>query len=525
MSELLQQRIELGGEREVLTVQGLLYDLRTPLNQIIGYSELLMEMVDEHQVEALLAPLRLVHRAAMTLAARLQEEMAPWKIEAGKFKIEKLREKMLPAITQIETLCGRCEEMALAESATLAQADLGKIRTATERLHRKLGATLLEQSTPDPFGIGRYAESASSQSPAESSGVDRDQPHAVGRLLVVDDDRINREMIGRRLRHMGFKVAVAEDGMAALEKIREQEFDLVLLDVMMPKLDGFATLDRIKSNPKWAHIPVIMLSALDDPDTTARCITAGAEDYVPKPFKSVVLRARIESSLLKKKLHDQELDFLSRIQQEQAKSEALLLGILPAPVAARLKAGERDIVDLVPAATVLFADIVGFTNIASTITPNETVILLNELFSAFDRLVEEHGLEKIKTIGDAYMAVAGVPEPVADHALRGARMALAMQEAVEEFNEENALDWSIRVGVHCGPLMAGIIGSRKFAYDLWGDTVNLASRLESQGEAGKIHVSETMAASLKHAFTLTDIGIIPIRNRGDESVFRLEGER
>jgi adenylate cyclase len=196
-----------------------------------------------------------------------------------------------------------------------------------------------------------------------------------------------------------------------------------------------------------------MLSALDDPHPTARWITAGADDYVPKPFKPVVLRARIESSLLKKKRYD----------QEQAKSEALLLGILPAPVAARLKAGERDIVDLVPAATVRLADIVGFTNIAATITPNETVVLPNELFSAFDRLVEAHGLEKIKTIGDADMAVAGVPEPVADYTRRGARMALAMQEAVKEFNEENAWDWSIRIGAHCGPLMAGIIGSRKFA--------------------------------------------------------------
>jgi len=324
---------------------------------------------------------------------------------------------------------------------------------------------------------------------------------------------------------MGFDVVVAEDGMAALEKIREQDFDLVLLDVMMPKLDGFATLDRVKSNPQWRDLPVIMLSALDDPDTTARCISAGAEDSVPKPFKSVVLRARIESALLKKKLLEQERRFLAQIQQEQAKSEALLLGILPAAVAARLKAGERDIVDEVPAATVLFADIVGFTKIATMLSPDETVMLMNEIFSTFDDLVEEQGMEKIKTIGDAYMVVAGVPEPVADHARRGARMAMAMQEAMQGFNEVNQLDWSIRIGIHCGPVMAGIIGSRKFAYDLWGDTVNLASRLESQGEARKIHVSSAMAEILEPDFHLTGRGIIEIRNRGDEIVFRLEGEK
>ena len=178
-----------------------------------------------------------------------------------------------------------------------------------------------------------------------------------------------------------------------------------------------------------------------------------------------------------------------------------------------------------PAATVLFADIVGFTKIASAISPEETVFLLNDLFSAFDGLVDSYGMEKVKTIGDAYMAVAGVPEYASDHALRGARMALAMQEAMQRFNVRNRHNWSIRVGVHCGPLMAGIIGSRKFAYDLWGDTVNLASRLESQGEAGKIHVSSAMAEALADKFELTELGVFSIRNRGDESVFRLEREK
>ena len=216
---------------------------------------------------------------------------------------------------------------------------------------------------------------------------------------------------------------------------------------------------------------------------------------------------------------------MARIQAEQAKSESLLLGILPPLIANRLKSGERDIVDSVPAATVLFADIVGFTKIAADMSPEETAFLLNDLFSAFDGLVDSYGMEKVKTIGDAYMAVAGVPESAPDHALRGARMALAMQQAMQRFNVRNRHNWSIRVGVHCGPLMAGIIGSRKFAYDLWGDTVNLASRLESQGEAGKIHVSRDMAEALADKFELTELGVFSIRNRGDESVYRLEREK
>ena len=346
-----------------------------------------------------------------------------------------------------------------------------------------------------------------------------------GKLLVVDDDHLNREMIARRLEHMGFKIVLAADGLEALAALRREAFDLVLLDVLMPELDGFETLERIKANDLWRTIPVVMLSALDDADSTARCITAGAEDYVPKPFNPIVLRARINASLEKKRLRDQEERYLERIKQEQGKSDQLLLSILPDAIATRLKSGERNIVDEVAAATVMFIDIVGFTAIAAETKPDTTVSLLNKLFSSFDSLVDVHGLEKIKTIGDAYMAVAGVPNPVDDHALRGARMALAVQKALVVFNKNNGVDWSVRMGIHSGPLMAGIIGSRKFAYDLWGDTVNLASRLESQGEAGRIQISEETAKLVEPEFSVSPIGVVDIRNRGEIPVFRIDGAK
>jgi len=174
---------------------------------------------------------------------------------------------------------------------------------------------------------------------------------------------------------------------------------------------------------------------------------------------------------------------------------------------------------------VMFIDIVGFTAIAAETKPDVTVSLLNKLFSAFDSLVDVHGLEKIKTIGDAYMAVAGVPNPVEDHALRGARMALAVQKALVIFNKNNGVEWSVRMGVHSGPLMAGIIGSRKFAYDLWGDTVNLASRLEAQGEAGRIQISEETAQLIASEFSVSRVGMVDIRNRGEIPVFQIDGAK
>ena len=483
-----------------------------------------METVDEHGVEEMIGTMKEMHRSANTLLVRFNEFMARSRVESGRIDIEQMSLEMIPMIEQIEESCDTCIALAAEKNAQDAINDLTKITTAASRFRRKLKVRVIEPT--------EHKISEGSATVGQGSLTRPPMPFAVaenqavkGKLLVVDDDRLNREMIGRRLQHMGFEVVLAEDGLEALETLRHRPFDLVLLDIMMPRLDGHATLDRIKANPQWSHIPVVMLTAVDETDSIVRCISAGAEDYVPKPFNSVILRARIEASLSKKQLHDQEVKFVARIQAEQAKSESLLLGILPPLIANRLKSGERDIVDSVPAATVLFADIVGFTKIAADMSPEETAFLLNDLFSAFDGLVDSYGMEKVKTIGDAYMAVAGVPESAPDHALRGARMALAMQQAMQRFNVRNRHNWSIRVGVHCGPLMAGIIGSRKFAYDLWGDTVNLASRLESQGEAGKIHVSRDMAEALADKFELTELGVFSIRNRGDESVYRLEREK
>lgn len=162
---------------------------------------------------------------------------------------------------------------------------------------------------------------------------------------------------------------------------------------------------------------------------------------------------------------------------------------------------------------------------AAKTTPDQTVVLLNELFSMFDQLVDTYGLEKIKTIGDAYMAVAGVPNAAEDHALRAARMGMAVQDTLKEFNQKNGVNWAVRVGLHSGEVMAGIIGSRKFAYDLWGDTVNLASRLESQGRAGWVQISDETAKLIESEFDVLPVGFVDIRNRGELQVYRIAGPK
>lgn len=500
------------------TLARLRHDLRTPLNQIIGYSELLIETVDEHDISDVLPPLEEIHQAGTDMLGKLNDELAPWKVQSGQVSLPNLQIQLIEPLKLVDDACGRSSEIAGRYGAVDVVDDLGKIREAVHNLRRGLNVTIQDE-------VVRSSDTGPSIPVMEHAAPVTVRSSETGKLLVVDDDHLNREMIARRLEHMGFKVVLAADGLEALAALKREAFDLVLLDVLMPELDGFQTLERIKAHERWKTIPVVMLSALDDADSTARCITAGAEDYVPKPFNPVVLRARINASLEKKRLRDQEQRYLERIEIEQKKSEQLLLTILPEAIANRLKSGERNIVDEVSAASVMFIDIVGFTAIAAETDPDTTVALLNSLFSSFDSLVEVHGLEKVKTIGDAYMAVAGVPNPVEDHALRAARMALAVQKALAIFNKNNGVQWEVRMGIHSGPLMAGIIGSRKFAYDLWGDTVNLASRLESQGGADRIQISEETARLIGDEFAVSPVGVVDIRNRGEIPVFKLDGAK
>ncbi|MGB3263754.1 MAG: adenylate/guanylate cyclase domain-containing protein [Microcoleus sp.] len=211
------------------------------------------------------------------------------------------------------------------------------------------------------------------------------------------------------------------------------------------------------------------------------------------------------------------------LQDEQAKSEKLLLNILPKAIVERLKENETTIAEYFPAVTVLFADIVGFTPLSAHMNPIELVELLNQIFSRFDLLCERHGLEKIKTIGDAYMVAGGLPNPRADHADAIAQMALDMQTEIARFNVRNRKYFSIRVGIHSGPVVAGVIGIKKFIYDLWGDTVNIASRMESHGLSWRIQVSETTYELLEHKYLFQERGIIDVKGKGRMKTYLLVG--
>jgi class 3 adenylate cyclase len=344
-------------------------------------------------------------------------------------------------------------------------------------------------------------------------------------VLVIDDFEANRRNFSRLLKLQGHSATVAENGRQGLALLRERAFDMVLLDIMMPEMDGYQVLEQIRADPRLRQIPVVVISGVEDMASIVRCIELGAADYMLKPCDPLLLRARVSACLETKRLRDQEQAYLQQLQAEQARSERLLLNILPQPIAERLKHSHKPIAEHFDDVSVLFADIVDFTKLAARITPTELVGLLNEVFSLFDDLAERYGLEKIKTIGDSYMAAGGLPKPRPQHAAAVADMALAMQRAIARFGARRGEAISIRVGISSGPAIAGVIGTKKFIYDLWGDTVNTASRMESHGLPGQIQVCAATYERLRDRYLFEERGEVLVKGKGAMATYLLVGRR
>jgi adenylate cyclase len=378
---------------------------------------------------------------------------------------------------------------------------------------------------------GRYVPSFPEivSRPAEPTIPATPYPRAATRtdcaaVLVADDFEANRRTVARNLKMQGHAVTTAENGRQALALLRERLFDLVLLDIVMPEMDGYQVLEQIRADPRLRHIPVVVISAVEEMSSIVRCIELGAADYLFKPFDPGLLNARVSACLEYKRLRDQEQALLRQIQAERARSENLLLNILPGPIAERLKQGQHRIAQYFDDVTVLFADLVGFTQLAERIAPAVLLGLLDEIFSIFDDLAERYGLEKIKTIGDAYMVAGGLPRPSLHHADAVADMALAMQDAIAVFGARHCETYQLRIGMSSGPAVAGVIGQKKFTYDLWGDTVNIASRMESLGQAGRIHISAATQQRLGNRYYFEERGPLYVKGKGEMETHFLIGK-
>ncbi|MCB8966551.1 MAG: response regulator [Ardenticatenaceae bacterium] len=338
-------------------------------------------------------------------------------------------------------------------------------------------------------------------------------------ILIVDDEPFNVDYLEQELEFMGYDTVSAYDGVEALEKIAAHSPDLALLDIMMPKMDGFQALTHLKADPATRDIPVIIISAISDMNSIVHGIEIGAEDFLPKPFEPVLLAARIKASLQKKVWRDLEKQYLQQIEAEKQRVDELLHVILPDAVVAELKATNGIKPRQFDNVAVLFTDIVGFTPYCDTHSPQEVVANLQLLVEAYEKIAVRHQLQKIKTIGDAFMAAAGLLHPIENPVLACVQSGLEMVTAVNALN----LGWQVRVGIHVGPVMAGVVGHRQYLFDLFGDTVNTAQRIESHGRATAVNLSRSAWHWIHNLFEADSLGVIDIKGKGPQEIYCIRG--
>lgn len=330
-----------------------------------------------------------------------------------------------------------------------------------------------------------------------------------GRLLVVDDNKVNRLLLSRSLEQQGHHVTLVENGRQALDSMRSQSFDLILLDIEMPEMNGYEVLEQMTHDMELRNIPVIMTSALDEVDSVVKCIEMGAEDYLTKPLNPVLLRARIGSSLEKKRLRDQQREFVRKFATsavaEQLESDGFSLG--------------GNLVN----ATAMFSDIRSFTTIVESNSPEDIIELLNDYFTLMFEAIGGHGGIVNQMIGDGLMAIFGAPRPQEGHCEEAVRAALEMIEMVDLFNMEQAsrgrVQIRIGVGIASGDVVAGYTGTlNRATYTCVGDTVNLAARLESHTKVvgQPILIDDTTRQQLSSTISVTDQGMVTVKGKTQE---------
>ena len=492
------------------------HELRTPLNHIIGYAEMLLEELEGGDQSDLAAGLGALRADARQLLALLNEVLA--RGQAGPPDIAAACGTLGPALERVRAAGEELQRQAAKAGAGSLLADLDRIRTATERLDE-----LLRHGGVPP-AQERAAQVASGEpgpgQPAQRRGV----------ILVVDDNEDNRDMLARRLRRQGYEVPTAAGGRAALDALARAPVDLVLLDVMMPDLDGYAVLQQLKADPTLRDVPVLMISALDEMDSVVRCIQLGAEDYLGKPFDPVLLQARIGACLEKKRLHDQEArhrrelaEWNQTLEQRVAEQVAQLarLGRLKrffSPQLAEaivaggaddpLKTHRREV-------TVVFVDLRGFTAFAETAEPEEVMGVLREYHAEMGRLILEYEGTLERFTGDGMMIFFNDPVEIPNPAERAIRMAIAMRDVVAGLAarwRKRGWDLALGVGIAQGYATIGAIGFEgRLDYGAIGTVTNLAARLCGEAQAAQILISARVAAAVEDMIDAEDVGPLTLK--------------
>jgi CheY-like chemotaxis protein len=323
------------------------------------------------------------------------------------------------------------------------------------------------------------------------------------KLILLVDDAPENIQVAHAILKQTYKTRVATSGAKALEQVRAvPPPDLILLDVMMPEMDGYEVCTRLKADPLTRDIPVIFLTAKTEAEDETKGFEVGAVDYIHKPFSPPVVLARVQTHVMLREAREQ-------VAREKRMVDQLLDNMLPAAAVTEIKATGKVAPQRFEKVAVLFVDLVSFTSFCDRHSPEEVVESLGDLFILFEVCAKQNGLEKIKTIGDAFLATAGLLEPCADPLRAAVNCALEIAEGAPKLGP----GWQVRAGVHVGPVMAGIVGRERFQFDIWGDTVNVASRLTAAASPGTVAVTELQSTQLE-GLTITPRGAVQLKGKG-----------
>ena len=525
-------------QSDKMLLSNIRHDLINPINAILGYSELIIDYLDKEANGQFISDIKKIHESGSLLFKNINTYFTNNDEKPSKYigEIINISELQFAIRTPISTIIG-LTELLREDTGNNTSSYRKDINESLEKIYTA-GKLLIIQinefkkysnNTPDEFlkhyKSDLYLNESSLKLYEKVESIDISEEK--GDILIIEDDNSNLELLDKIISQSMHKTHCAKSANEALDILNNHKIniDIILLDLIMPEMNGLELLKIIKGDHALHHLPVIMLSGMDELESTAECISNGADDFLFKPISKILLNARIKNALEKKFFHDKEIKYQNQIKVEQEKSDKLLLNILPKSIAERLKNGESLIADDFEDSTVLFADLAGFTKLSSTISATDVVMQLNSIFSLFDGLLIKYSLEKIKTIGDCYMLVGGLPKPDNNHADSVARMALEMLEIIEQINTKTDQSLKVRIGISSGPVAAGVIGKEKFIYDLWGDTVNVASRMETFGSNSKIHVSSNTYSQLKDYYNFTKRDEINIPGKGTMQTYFLNSPK
>lgn len=355
-------------------------------------------------------------------------------------------------------------------------------------------------------------------------------------ILIIDDSIIHRKVLEHFLKQGGFDdIILTESARKAFEYLKPNapgnptSVDLILMDVQMPEMSGIEMCRLIKDSEELRDIPIVMVTGMTDMRSLKSAFAVGATDYIQKPVQEIELVTRVRASLRLKqemdmrKARERELiEANKQIYLEKRKSEKLLLNILPSRVAEHLKeygVAEPESFDDV---TIYFSDVIEFTKLSSRLEPKVLIDELNDIFTAFDNIMESNKCERIKTIGDAYLAVCGMPTKNQDHAENIVISASQIIEYLESRNKKSEIKWEIRVGIHSGKVVGGVVGVKKYIYDVFGDTINTASRMESNSEPMRINISQTTYNLVQDKFSFIERDALEVKGKGLMKMFFLD---